>query len=86
MMKLIIFVGSIISFIIGSIVFLIGIGAIAGCAGGIIAILAGGIISFIGIAAVVSMLLPNSDKLFMNSQHINSVIDLIKQNGQWVSG
>ena len=54
MFQFLLFTGSIIAFIIGGMVVLIGIGAITGCAGGLIVMLAGGMVAFFGIWAAVS--------------------------------
>ena len=49
MFQLMLFTGSIIAFIIGGLVVLIGIGAITGCYGGLIVMMASGIIAFFGV-------------------------------------
>jgi uncharacterized membrane protein YkgB len=79
MFQLLLFTGSIIAFIIGGLVVLIGIGAITGCAGGLIVMLAGSLIAFFGIWATISFFFPSPE-------HIPSragVVSLIKNNGQW---
>ena len=79
MFQLMLFTGSIIAFIIGGLVVLIGIGAITGCAGGLIVIMAGGIISFFGVWSVISFFFPSPENISGNSR----VINLIKHDGQW---
>jgi len=79
MFQVILFVGSIIAFIIGGLIVLIGIGAITGCAGGLIAMFAGTIIAFFGIWSVISYFLPSPGDLPTRGQAIN----LIKRDGRW---
>jgi len=73
------FVGSIIAFIIGGLIVLLGIGVITGCAGGLIAIAAGVIISVIGMWSVITYFLPSPGHMPVRAQTIN----LIKHNGTW---
>jgi len=79
MFQLMLFTGSIIAFIIGGLVVLIGIGAITGCAGGLIVIMAGGIIAFFGVWSAVSFFFPSPGNIPANAR----VINLIKHDGQW---
>jgi len=77
MLKAFLFVNSIISFIIGGMIFLTGIGAIIGCAGGLILLLVGSVIAFSAI----------SDFIRFNPESkqtkLSEVIELIKRNGKW---
>jgi len=79
MFQLLLFTGSIIAFIIGGLVVLIGIGAITGCAGGLIVIMAGGIITFLGVWSAVTFFFPSPGNIPSNAQ----VVNLIKHDGQW---
>jgi len=79
MFQLMLFASSIIAFIIGGIVVLIGIGVITGCAGGLVVMLAGGIISFLGIWSVISFLAHSPENIPAKAQ----TISLIKRNGTW---
>ncbi len=80
MFQLMLFTGSIIAFIIGGLVVLIGIGAITGCAGGLLVIMAGGIIAFFGIWSAISFFFPSPEIMPVNAR----VINLIKQEDQWI--
>jgi len=80
MFKVLLFIGSIVTCIIGALVVLIGIGAITGIAGGLIVMGSGGIVTFLAVCAALSLLMPEPEKLFGEKQ---SVIDLAKKNGQW---
>ena len=77
MFKAFLFVNSILSFIIGGMIFLTGIGAIIGCAGGLILLLVGSVIAF---SAVSDFLKFDPEK---KSSKLNDVIELIKKNGKW---
>jgi hypothetical protein len=79
MFKLLLFVGSVIAFVIGGLIVLIGIGVITGCAGGLIVMFAGGIIAFVGLCSVVTYFLPSPVDLTHKPQTIN----LVKHNGKW---
>ena len=79
MFQLLLFVGSVISFIIGGLIVFIGIGVITGCARGLIVMFAGAIIAFVGICSVITYFLPSTVEMPLKSQTIN----LIKQNGKW---
>ena len=79
MFQLMLFTGSIIAFIIGGLVVLIGIGAITGCAGGLLVIMAGGIVAFFGVWSAISFFFPSPEIMPGNTR----VINLIKQEGQW---
>lgn len=79
MFQLLLFTGSIIAFIIGGLVVLIGIGAITGCAGGLIIMMAGGLIAFFGIWSAISFLLPSPETIPAGKQ----IINLINHDGQW---
>ena len=80
MFQLLLFVGSIVAFIIGGLVVLIGIGAITGCAGGLIVMVAGTVIAFIGIWSVISYFLPAPGDISAKTH----TITLVKNNGKWV--
>jgi uncharacterized membrane protein len=79
MFQLFLFVGSVIAFIIGGLIILIGIGVITGCAGGLVVMFAGGIIAFVGLCSVITYFLPAPGNMASRSQTIN----LIKHNGKW---
>ena len=79
MFQLLLFTGSIIAFIIGGLVVLIGIGAITGCAGGLVVMLAGGLIAFFSVWAVISFFFPPPETIPAKA----GVINLIKNDGQW---
>ena len=78
MFQMMLFTGSIIAFIIGGLVVLIGIGAITGCAGGLIIMLAGGLIAFFGIWSAVTFFLPSPE----HSPSHPGVINLVKNEGR----
>jgi len=80
MVQALLLAGSIISFIVGSLIFLVGIGAVAGCVGGILSIMVGGMLSIVGLCATISFFIPRPDEL-----SLNSAIDLIKHNGKWIA-
>ena len=80
MFQLLLFVGSIVAFIIGGLIVLIGIGAITGCAGGILAMCTGAIIAVIGAWSVITFLIPSSDVRVPAPETIN----LVRRNGRWV--
>ena len=79
MFQVLLFVGSIIAFIIGGLIVLIGVGAITGCAGGLIAMFGGAVIAFIGIWSVITYFLPSPGDLSARAQ----IINLIKHDGKW---
>jgi uncharacterized membrane protein YkgB len=79
MFQLMLFTGSIIAFIIGGLVVLIGIGAITGCAGGLIVMMAGGIIAFFGVWSAISFFFPSPEIITPRAR----VIHMIKHDGQW---
>jgi hypothetical protein len=79
MFQLLLFVGSVIAFIIGGLVVLVGVGAIAGCAGGLLVMFTGGIIAFFGVWSVITFLLPKPMNLPVKGQTIN----LIKTDETW---
>lgn len=79
MFQVLLFIGSIIAFIIGGLIVLIGIGVITGCAGGLIIMFAGTVIAFFGIWSVISYFLPSPGDLSVKGQTIN----LIKHDGKW---
>jgi hypothetical protein len=79
MFQLLLFVGSVIAFVIGGLIVLIGIGVITGCAGGLLVMFIGGIIAFVGLCSVVTYFLPVPGTMTTKSQTIN----LIKHNGKW---
>jgi hypothetical protein len=79
MFQLLLFTGSIIAFIIGGLVVLIGIGAITGCAGGLIVMMAGGIIAFFSVWSAISFVFPSPVNIPSNPR----VINLINHDGQW---
>ncbi len=81
MFKILLFISSVVAFIIGGLVVLIGIGVITGIAGGLVVMGSGGIITFLAACAALSLLLPEPEKLFGEKY---SVIDLVKRNEQWV--
>jgi uncharacterized membrane protein YedE/YeeE len=79
MFQLLLFVGSVIAFIIGGLVVLIGMGAIAGCTGGLLVMFSGGILAFFGIWSVITFLLPKTMDFPAKDQTIN----LIKTDKTW---
>lgn len=79
MFQLMLFTGSIIAFIIGGLVVLIGIGAITGCAGGLIVMMAGGIIAFLSVWSTITFFFPAPEILTPKAR----IINLIKHEGQW---
>jgi uncharacterized membrane protein YkgB len=80
MFKALLIIGGMLSFMLGGLIFLIGIGAIVGCAGGIIALLTGSFISLTGIGTLVWLALEPQDQKGTDN---NPIIELIKQNGKW---
>ena len=81
MFQFLLFVGSIIAFIIGGLIVLIGIGAITGVAGGLIVMGAGAVIAFIGIWSVINYFLPSPGDFPAKTP----TITLVKNNnGKWV--
>jgi len=81
MFKIMLLISSIIAFIIGGLVVLIGIGVITGIAGGLIVMGGGSIIAFLAVCTAISLLLPEPEKLFADSRQ---AINLVKRNGRWV--
>lgn len=81
MFKFLLFVSSVVAFIIGGLVVLIGIGVITGIAGGLIVMGSGGLITFLAVCAALSILLPAPEHLFGEKR---PAIELAKKNGQWV--
>ena len=79
MFQFMLFTGSIIAFIIGGLVVLIGIGAITGCAGGLIIMTAGAIVAALGIWSAITFLIP-SPNLNPSSP---LTIDMVKLGGRW---
>jgi len=79
MFQLMLFTGSIIAFIIGGLVVLIGIGAITGCAGGLIIMTAGAIVAALGIWSAITFLMPSPN---LNPSY-PLTIDMTKLNGRW---
>jgi hypothetical protein len=79
MFQLLLFVGSVIAFIIGGLIILIGIGVITGCAGGLVVMFAGGIIAFVGLCSVITYFLPVTGNMNPKSQ----TITLTKHDGKW---
>ncbi len=80
MFQLMLFVGSIIAFIIGGLIVLIGLGAITGIAAGLVILFAGGIISLISLWSVVRFLLPSPESIPASSR----IIDLVPYDGTWI--
>lgn len=76
------FVGSIIAFIIGGLIVLIGVGAITGCAGGLLIMGAGTLITFIGAWSALTFFLPSPEKSAPAS--MKGAINLVRKNGRWV--
>ncbi|MBS3758702.1 MAG: hypothetical protein KGY61_08555 [Desulfobacterales bacterium] len=81
MFKILLLISSVIAFIVGGLVVLIGIGVITGITGGLIVMGSGGIVTFLAACTVLTLLLPAPEKLFAEKR---SPIDLVKRNGQWV--
>ncbi|MFZ2633331.1 MAG: hypothetical protein WA081_13270 [Desulfosalsimonadaceae bacterium] len=79
MFQFLLFTGSIIAFIIGGLVVLIGIGAITGCAGGLIIMTAGAIVAALGIWSAITFLIQSPN---MNSAS-PLTIEMTKLNGRW---
>ncbi|NOY70536.1 MAG: hypothetical protein GXP53_13805 [Deltaproteobacteria bacterium] len=80
MFQLMLFVGSIIAFIIGGLIVMIGIGAITGCAGGLLIMCTGTVITFISAWSAVTFFLPSP----ATSAPVAGAINLIKRNGRWI--
>ncbi len=78
MFQVFLFVSSLVAFIVGGLIVLIGIGAITGCAGGLIAMIAGGFIALLGIWSAVTFMLPSPEPI-PGSQTVN----LVRHNGKW---
>ncbi len=79
MFQFLLFVGSIVAFIIGGLIVLIGIGAITGCAGGILAMCTGAVIAVIAAWSAITFFLPAPEARVPARETIN----LIKRNGRW---
>lgn len=73
------FVGSIVAFIIGGLIVMIGIGAITGCAGGLLIMCAGTVITFIAAWSAVTFFLPTPE----STAPVAGAINLLKRNGRW---
>ena len=82
MIGMILIVGGIISFIIGSLIFLIGIGAIAGIAGGMFLVFGGVFISLAGIGAIIQYVLSFTEDRKFN---VEDIIDLFERGGRWAT-
>ena len=80
MFQFLLFTGSIIAFIIGGLIVLIGIGAITGCAGGLIIMTAGAIVSLLAVWSAVTFLLSSSPNVNPSGP---LTIDMIKLGGRW---
>lgn len=81
MRRLLAFISGMISFIIGGMIFLVGIGAIAGTAGGLIFMFLGGLVTLIGVAAIVNFLITGENREI----RVNDIIELVKINGRWAA-
>ncbi|RJP90543.1 MAG: hypothetical protein C4518_08865 [Desulfobacteraceae bacterium] len=79
MFQFLLFTGSIIAFIIGGLIVLIGIGAITGCAGGLVIMTAGTIVALLGIWSAITFLIPAPNF----STSTPRIIDLINHDGRW---
>jgi len=79
MFQFLLFTGSIIAFIIGGLIILIGIGAITGCAGGLIIMTAGAIVSFLSVWSVLAFLISSPG----TSPSDPLTIDMVKLGGRW---
>lgn len=79
MFQFLLFTGSIIAFIVGGLVILIGIGAITGCAGGLIIMTAGAIVSLLAVWSAVSFLIPSPNL----NPSAPLTIDMIKLGERW---
>jgi hypothetical protein len=79
MFQFLLFTGSIIAFIIGGLIILIGIGAITGCAGGLIIMTAGAIVSFLSVWSVLTFLISSPG----TNPSGSLPIDMIKLGGRW---
>ncbi len=79
MFQFMLFTGSIIAFILGGLIALIGIGAITGCAGGLLIMAAGTLVAFLAFWSAVTFLIPSPD---LNSS-MPLTIDMIKHGGRW---
>ncbi len=82
MLKMLLFITGFISLIIGSIIFLIGIGAIFGIAVGLLSIVMGSFISVAGAIAIICFAFGDNPHI---SSKKNQIIDLMEKNGSWVS-
>lgn len=80
MFQVMLFIASMLAFIIGGLVVLIGIGAIAGCVGGLLMMTVGAIMACIGIWSLITFLMPPPPQTLSSSPHI---IDLAQFNGKW---
>jgi len=79
MFQFLLFTGSIIAFIIGGLIILIGIGAVTGCAGGLIIMTAGAIVSFLSAWSVITFLISSPDSDLSGPR----AIDMVKLGGRW---
>ena len=78
---MLIFVGGIISFVVGMMIFLVGMGAIVGCAGGLIALFLGVMITLLGVGAIIEFIVTDSHGIIKGYE----IIDLVKQDGKWAT-
>ncbi len=85
MFKLSLIIDGIISFFVGGLIFLVGIGAILGCAGGLLLLLLGGLIIVFGMIAF-GDLIKIQDKPAKQANPKPGDIQLTKRNGKWVIG
>jgi hypothetical protein len=83
MIKLSLFTKNMITFLVGSLIFLIGIGAIMGCIGGLVLIFAGTIICLPGISALFDVVKVDGNN--KEKFRASDLIDLIKKNGKWAA-
>ncbi len=81
MFQVMVLMGSILAFIIGGLIVLMGIGAITGCAGGLIALCVGGFLAFIGAWSTISFLMPSTEKFQPASV---STVTLVRKDGKWM--
>ncbi|MBF0224751.1 MAG: hypothetical protein HQK76_04775 [Desulfobacterales bacterium] len=80
MFKFLLIATGFISFIIGGLIFLVGIGAIGGIIGGIIALLIGSMISLTSIGTMLFLTMDNKMEEYFD---FGNIVELIKQNGKW---
>ncbi len=80
MIRILILIAGLISFVTGLLIFLVGAGAIAGCAGGLIALFLGAMISLLGVGAVINFVVSSTQNSELT---VDEIVEMAERNGRW---